>query len=312
MNKNLSIVIPTHNRYNKLRNLLESIKNVNPLGLEEIIIVDDSYPKLKIEKDFPSLKIKRIEFDERLFISKAKNYGWKNAKSDLIYFIDDDNVVEKHTFTPIIDRLVESKQIGALVPAVLYKSRPELVWVYATPLSKDRWSHILIGRNRTRNAKLENRFLDTDALANASIIKRSVLELTQGFEEKLKVNSSADLCLRIKKLGLKVYAYTGSFIYHDVSPPNCFGWWAEHGSQDSQRVCHEIKDWILLMKFLHYNDNLFVFHATLRSLRFLVPNTLAYLFKGKKPASLIKSLFVGYFDGFSQAFKFKYNRYNIN
>ncbi|PSN94637.1 hypothetical protein B9Q06_03555 [Candidatus Marsarchaeota G2 archaeon ECH_B_2] len=307
-----TIVIPTHNRYDKLRNLLKSIDFTKPVGLEEIIVVDDSSRKVEIENEFPCLNIHRIVSSERLFISRAKNLGWRKATSDIIFFIDDDNIVNHRTFVPIIDKLAKSKCIGALVPAVLYKNRPDLVWVYATPLAKDRWSHVLIGRNKPRNPKIENRFLDTDALANSSVVKRSVLELTNGFEEKLSVNSSADLCLRIKKMGFKVYAYTGSFIYHDVTPPSGFGWWAEHGTQDPLRVNNELKDWILLMRFLHFKDNLFVFHAMLRSMRFVLPNMLVYIFKGKRPHYLVKNVITGYLDGFSRALKFNYNRYNLS
>jgi GT2 family glycosyltransferase len=183
------------------------------------------------------------------------------------------------------------------MPAVLYKSRPDLVWVYATPLSSRKGlKHQLIGRNEARNSSLENRLLNTDALPNASIVRRKALESVDGFDETLVVNSSMDLCLRLKANGWKVFSYTGGFVYHDVEPPGRLGWWAVHGAIDPGRVRYEIRDWFILASRLRRDEKFFRIQVVIAS-RFVVPNLLAYFVRGHERIRLARSLITGYLEG---------------
>lgn len=214
-----------------------------------------------------------------MFISRAKNIGWRAAQTPFVYFIDDDNVVTPTTFEGTLRLIASTDRMAAVVPAVLYKDQPSLVWVYATPLSPHRWGHVLLGRNLPRNAALENRQFETDALANAALVRRVALDDINGFRETLTVNSSADAALRFKQRGWGVIAHTGCFILHDVEPPGRVGYWAQHGIADPDRVYHEIRDWFSLMRSLHPNDRFFTIRATLRASGFMLPNGLSYLLR---------------------------------
>ncbi len=293
----MGIVIPTHNRYVKLRALLASIERWMTTEVDSVVLVDDSEKPVDLTKDFNSINLKQITLGRRTFISKAKNIGWRNLTSEYVYFIDDDNVVGKETIAPLLEVISRSKSIGAVMPAVLYKSRPDLVWVYATPLSsRKRLKHELIGRNEARNSALENRLLNTDALPNASIVRRNALQSVDGFDETLVVNSSMDLCLRLKANGWKVFSYTGGFVYHDVEPPGRLGWWAIHGAVDPGRVRYEIRDWFILASRLHRNEKFFRIQVVIAS-RFVVPNLLAYFVRGHERIRLARSLITGYVEG---------------
>jgi GT2 family glycosyltransferase len=293
----VGIVIPTHNRYGKLRALLASIQHWMPSDVASVVVVDDSDEPIDLAKDFESIKLKQIFLDRRVFISKAKNIGWRNTTAQYVYFIDDDNVIGEKTISSVFGIISKSEPIGAIMPAVLYKSRPELVWVYATPLSRRRGlKHELIGRNAPRNPSLENRLLSTDALPNASIVRRKALESVDGFDETLVINSSMDLCLRMKAKGWKVFSYTGGFVYHDVEPPGQLGWWAIHGAIDPGRVRFEIRDWFILASRLRGNQKLSRIQVIVAS-RFVVPNLLAYLVRGRQRIELVRSLVSGYLEG---------------
>jgi len=265
--------------------------------VDSVVLVDDSEKPVDLTKDFNSINLKQITLGRRTFISKAKNIGWRNLTSEYVYFIDDDNVVGKETIAPLLEVISRSKSIGAVMPAVLYKSRPDLVWVYATPLSsRKKLKHELIGRNEARNSALENRLLNTDALPNASIVRRNALQSVDGFDETLVVNSSMDLCLRLKANGWKVFSYTGGFVYHDVEPPGRLGWWAINGAVDPGRVRYEIRDWFILASRLHRNEKFFRIQVVIAS-RFVVPNLLAYFVRGHERIRLARSLITGYVEG---------------
>ncbi len=244
------------------------------------------------------MPLEHVILERRVFISKAKNIGWRRARGEFVYFVDDDNCVTEETLKVPFETIASSPKIGALVPAVLYKRRPDLVWVYATPLRPDGWGHVLIGRNKPRDPLLEGRLLDTDALPNAAIVRRKALNEIGGFSEDLVVNSSAEAALKLKRWGWQVYAHTGAFIFHDVEPPGFTGYWAEHGAADPERVYHEVRDWFLLMRFLHMNHNLFAIAATLHAYGFMVPNGLAYLLRRTPEArESLKQLLRGYLAG---------------
>ncbi len=277
-----SIIIPTHNRYEKLRNLLESINRLELKSLKEIIVVDDSDIKEDISSFSDGLKIRLISVDFRIYISHAKNLGLQAASTNLIFFIDDDNVVLESTFNFPIKLLSENELIGAVCPSVLYRNDERIVWVYATPFKKHRWGHELIGRNQMRNYELENLVMDIDALPNAFASRKDTLQAVGGFNENLPIYNSAFLSFSLKKKGFRVIAHTGSFILHDVELPSNFGFWAEHEIPDPIRVKIEIRDWFTFMKVVHSEERLFSIRAVIRSLSFILPNSAVYLLRGKK------------------------------
>lgn len=293
----ITVVIPTHDRYPKLRSLLRSLERNWSGALDSVIVVDDSANQIVLEDDFRDISLKQISIPQRVFISRAKNIGWKTATTEFVYFIDDDNVVDATTIHPVHRTMVESEGIAAVMPAVLYKNRPDVVWVYATPFLDSRLRLNLVGRNLPRNASLENRVLRTDALPNASMVRRAALREVGGFDERLMVNSSMDFALRLKARNWGVVANSGAFIYHDVEPPGKFGWWAAHGSVDPERVRYEIRDWFLIMDSLHGGEAFFRMRAIFDSSRFVVPNLLAYMVKGATRRWLIRSVAKGYLEG---------------
>jgi GT2 family glycosyltransferase len=293
----VAVVIITHNRYQKLDALLASLSAHPTVVLRSVVVVDDSERKEELRK-LPGISLDHVGIDGRVFITHAKNLGWRRTNEEFVYFIDDDNILHADWAEPMVRIMAGNPSIGALDPAVLYKSRPDLVWVYATPFAPGKWGHTLVGRNLPRNPSLEGQLLETDALANASLIRRSALERVGGFDERLVINSSADLCARLKAAGWNAYAFTGTFLYHDVRPPGEIGWWAAHGAVDPQRVRYEIADWFRLMKRLHPSVRLFRLRATIRSLRFILPNLGAYMLTGReRRLPLAKSVLRGFVEG---------------
>lgn len=273
-------MIATHNRPEKLRALLESLRTHRSPNLESVIVVDDSNVSEYLAAEFSDLNLRHLQLARRVFLSKARNIGWHECRSEFVYFIDDDNVVLDKTLDEPLRLLAGDSKLGAVMPAVLYKARPDLVWVYATPLKPNGWGHTLIGRNEPRESTLECRLLPTDALPNAFIIRRSALLRIRGFDEKFVMSSSADLAIRLTRAGWRVAAYTGAFTLHDVEPPGRTGYWASHRGVDPERVFHDVRDWFLLMRCLHPHERWFAFTATRHALGFMLPNALSYLLRG--------------------------------
>ena len=293
----VTIVVPTHERPEKVRALLDSIRRHGTGKIDSVIVIDDSTHPSDLASEFPDIRLEHLRLPNRVFISRAKNLGWRRVRTDYVFFIDDDNVIGDSTIDGVYSAISGDATIGAVMPSVLYKSKPDLVWMYATPFRGGSMKLDLMGRNLPRNPKLEKRLVETNALANASIVRRRALEEAGGFDERLVINSSMDLALRLKAKGWKVRAYTGAFTYHDVEPPGKLGWWATHGAADPERVRYEIRDWFIIMGILYGTQRLYKVRAVAESTRFVIPNALAYAVRGPSRRRAIASLVRGYVEG---------------
>ncbi len=294
----VTVVIPTHNRYDRLKALLASIERSAPPYLKEVVVVDDSPRWQEIPSSIGPIPVRHHVLASRALISASKNIGWRAASTEYVFFIDDDNVVDGRTFEPLCSHMFSSQCIAALMPSVLYERDRGRVWVYCTPFASGRWSHVLVGRNRPRNPVLEGKLEATDALPNASLVRKRALEAVGGFEESLSVNSSCHLCVKLKLSGWKVLADTGSFIYHDVDLPATRTFWAKHAIEDPERVLYEVRDWFILMRLLHPALTFFRTKAVLHSLKFILPNTAAYVTNGgSKRRKLLLGVVGGLIEG---------------
>jgi GT2 family glycosyltransferase len=293
----ISVVVPTHDRPEKLRRLLSSLQQFNEGVLGSVIVVDDSTSPLDLESEFPGLNLRHIVSSSRIYISRAKNIGWRADSTDYVYFIDDDNVITEGSLSKVFEELSSLPKAGAIMPAVLYWKSKNLVWVYACPFLNSRRILNLVGRNLPRDSSLEGRLLKTDALPNASLVRRRALDEVGGFDERLVVNSSLDFAQRLKAKGWGVFAFTGAYTFHDVDIPGKVGWWAGHGTADPERVRYELRDWFVITKRLHPRDAFFQARYFVTSLRFVLPNLLAYLLRGQKKRALLGSLIRGYAEG---------------
>jgi len=108
-----SIAIPTINRVDKLKNLLESILCQQAMP-REVYVIDQSNNKLtfelvgEMEQKFADKKVnlKYLHIKEKSS-SKARNVGIENSTGEIVFFVDDDVVLPKE-YTKSILKIYES------------------------------------------------------------------------------------------------------------------------------------------------------------------------------------------------------------
>lgn len=274
MTASIDVVIPTRNRPGPLSALLADLvrQTVRP---GEVILVDDSPEAVDWALRFPELRVTVVRPSRRAFISEAKNLGWSRGRGELVAFIDDDNRLPGNLLETLASDLNLNSGWGAVMPGVVYQKEPDVVWVYAAPFGDDRWTFDLVGRNAARDAQLEEHALPTDALPNLSLVRRSVLEHVGGFDELLPVNSSADLCQRIKRAGWEVWADPRVLTQHDVETPGTPGFWVEHTLEDRERFHLEVADWLRFHRRWNRAGPMFAVRAGYHSFGFLAPHFVA-------------------------------------
>jgi glycosyltransferase involved in cell wall biosynthesis len=298
----VDVVIVTKDRPGSISSLLDDLRRTSP-GPGRVVVVDDSTAPIEWPARFPDLPIVLLRPSPRGFISRSKNLGVAQCTADYVAFIDDDNRIPVDLLARLAHDLDSHPKWGAVMPGVLYDQRPDLVWVYATPFRPDRWGFSLQGRNALRDPTLEHRVLATDALPNLSMLRASVLRRVGGFDERLPVNSSADLCQRVKRAGWEVWADTSVLTRHAVEPPGAPGYWAEHTVQNPERCRLEVADWFRFHRRWNGDRTFFALDASVHALGFMAPQLLASLVRreGRTIATLV-AILRGWKEGLASGF----------
>ena len=124
-----SIVIPTHNRREKLTSLIKSINSIKSYP-DEIIVVDDASTddsEEYIHERFP--KIYYLKMEREKWPGFTISYGIAKAHNNLIYVIDDDNVVDEGSVTALL-KVFESDsagEYGVVGPVTCYLKENDVI-----------------------------------------------------------------------------------------------------------------------------------------------------------------------------------------
>lgn len=114
--KSLSIIIPTMNRLESLKESLSSLSQSSLLP-EEIIIIDQS-PDNTLSESIRAYTIslhKNIKYYHTNFqsLTKARNMGIRLTSHDLVVFMDDDVSVQRDTFINIVN-IMENQNVSLI------------------------------------------------------------------------------------------------------------------------------------------------------------------------------------------------------
>ena len=98
----VSVIIPTFNRAEMVCRCVQSIFDTEYPNLE-VIVVDDCSPDNTGEriKERFSGRVKYFRNEKNSFQAVSRNNGAKIATGDYLFFLDDDNIVDKNIFTEI-------------------------------------------------------------------------------------------------------------------------------------------------------------------------------------------------------------------
>jgi len=211
-NPKLSVVVPTYNRVEMLKRVIEGILN-QTFRDYETIVVDDGSTDVTESVIRELIKKTPCELQYLKQVNKgagaARNLGIKHAKGELVLFIDDDvlptpGLIEEHV-------RAHQQYTGdniAIVGSVVYSSElnlsPFMQWLIN--------SGIAFGHSREQNgAKLDYRSFCT---ANLSLKRCFVLEKGMFDENFRQFYDDIELGFRLEQQGLQVVLAKNALGYH--------------------------------------------------------------------------------------------------
>ncbi len=179
----VSIVIPNYHR--DIGPLLASI----PEGYEIIVVNNDD-----------------------LSLAEKRNYGVLKSTKELIYFVDDDNILD---FMAIVVlswafKIAKTDGINMGIVGSVAKFKDRII-------DGGSHRHLLSGFMSPATGQW---LYEVDEVANAFMVKREVFDKIGLFdEERFPMDmDEADLCLRAKRAGYKIFMYSESIVYHPLVP----------------------------------------------------------------------------------------------
>lgn len=202
----ISVVIPAYNAEKYLGQSVESILAQTFTDLEILIIDDGSTDKtLEIANGFTDPRIRVITNPHNLGLATSCNIGIKTAKGDFIARQDADDWSHPERFEKQLAFMRENSQVG-----VLGTSRQ-------TTNEED---EIHNQKPMLENVAFDNLLLRNSIIHGSVMIRRSVLEQVNGYDEWFTICEDYDLWLRIAN-GISLIRNLPEFLYvyrvHDQS-----------------------------------------------------------------------------------------------
>lgn len=214
----VSIIIPTHNRKDMVIRLLKSIIASTYKAIEVIVVDDASIDGTSevIKRTFPRNKAISVERNKTsLFAAGSRNIGTKKSKGDYIFYIDDDNVIEKKAISMLVNIFGAHNEIGELgLVNYSFADRKKILWLFTKRnmlTSKTYLPNSLAGFSKKEawdTADVPNAFM-----VRADILKQHKISFCSFFEIMYE---ESDLAYRIRKAGYTIQVVRDAKIYHDV------------------------------------------------------------------------------------------------
>ena len=180
----ISVVIPTYQEEKYIESTLKSLRNQDYDGAYEIIVADGMSRDgtVRIAKKYAD---KVVVVKER-GIAKGRNAGVREAKGDILLFVDADTVLLFNALSEIAKTFRDRNVVAVtcnVVPSSAEAKDFILYWIY---------KQFAKASTKTRKAQIAG---------ICFACRRSVFEEVGGFDESIETAEDFDLSERISKLG---------------------------------------------------------------------------------------------------------------
>lgn len=211
----ISIIMPTYNRFEIVKETIEKIASIQTSIVFELIVVNDGND-LPFEINYPNLSLYK---NPKKGASTARNFGASKAKYELLFFIDDDMWITAESLAAI-DSLNQDR--------FFEKNCALLNWQYPDVLvqqmQQQKIGRYLLNANyHTLEGRLQQRVNKNEPLMKiASIgsgsfaISKKLFEQVGKYDETILFQGEdIDLSNKINAQHIGIYLYTKTTCFHN-------------------------------------------------------------------------------------------------
>lgn len=201
----ISVIIPTYNRANTLKNCLEILLNQDyPKEKFEIIVVDDGSrddTKAVIDSLKDRANIRYLKHERNLGISASRNSGIKNAKGGIIAFIDDDCIAGSNWLSSIAAAHKRYPDEYVIQGEVRSLEKTKSIVQLSVTLIRDEISQYRGYAATDGSGKVYSNFIGT---GNLSLKSSLFSKFSVFFDENFRVLEDRDFYLQLKAKNIKI------------------------------------------------------------------------------------------------------------
>ena len=213
----VAIVCATYNRRDMVAALLRQLRSLDyPRELRQIFVVDNASTDATadlLRGEFPEVQL--AVCPRNLGGSAGFNLGMRqalaDARSELIWLVDDDAQVEAGTLRPLVAAMQEDERLGIAGSAIYDPAEPERLVTAGVRLDW-RTGRVALNKHPPGGGEL----VDADLIPACSLLVRSALCREIGlWDERFWVYwGDTDWCLRALRRGYRVRGHLGSRTWH--------------------------------------------------------------------------------------------------
>lgn len=215
----VGVVIVTWNRKDKLKRALDSLPE-SSYRISEVVVVDnhssDGTPRF-VKKEFP--KVKLVVNDTNTGAASGRNIGARQAKSDFIYFLDDDAFVERNTISSAVDTIKKDPNIAIAQSKVLSSFDKKKILGIAHNINTSTSLITAYGIGERDEGQYAKE-MDIPMVGTGWLVNKKIFWEVGGFDENFFVPyEDSDISLRIRNEGYRIVFSPNSKIWHDDLKP---------------------------------------------------------------------------------------------
>ena len=202
-----SVVIPTWNRKDDLSDAVNSVLQQKGAPFEIIIIdngSDDGTQEYCLDLTTRDKRVRYFRFNENKGITIAENKGFLEAKGDIIFCLDDDELIEGDNLFQKVRFLADEKAWDILNIGIVNMHTGE-------------WQDFAFSHSKKNN--LHRSFYVNNFTNGTVFIKRKVIEKIGFFEEHyFRQGHENEYALRAVLNGFNILYYPELILKHKVNP----------------------------------------------------------------------------------------------
>jgi GT2 family glycosyltransferase len=215
----VSILIPTRDKCQLLRQCLESIERNTDYKNYQIIVLDNdsSEPETFAYFEQISRKVEIHRYRGQFNFSAINNYGAAESKGEFLLFLNNDTQVIRADWMRALIEQAQRPEVGAVGAKLLFADgRIQHAGAVLGIGGLVGHAFRLTSGNQPHYFGLSDVIRDCSAVTAACMMmRRSVFDEVEGYDEKLQVDfADIDLCLRLRRRRYRIVYTPLSLLYH--------------------------------------------------------------------------------------------------
>lgn len=208
----VTVVIPNYNNKELLNNLLISLSS--SISLNHIIIVDNASQDGSadfIKKNYPEIIL--VENSSNMGFAYAVNQGIRLVKTEFVFLLNNDTLVENDTISNLIKTINSSPNIFSVSSKMIQYHKQNLLDDVGDEYTIMGWSKRR-GYNQEKTRYIEDEEVFS-ACAGAALYRRNIFDEIGFFDENFESYvEDMDLSFRARLHGYKSYYSSKALVYH--------------------------------------------------------------------------------------------------